>query len=108
MEVMLDHGFDCRQNVVGITVVLRHSGPGLDGTQVGLVHLHARARHAVQAGHVVFMRMSENDEIHFVEMGADAVGHQRRVEGDARVRTLHDDLISVGVLAGFLPEINKD
>jgi hypothetical protein len=69
-----------------------------------VVHVHRGLRQAVQAGHVVFVHMTQHDGIDAIQRRPDAVGHQRRIEGHAQVRTGHDHLVAVGVLAVAVAE----
>ena len=66
------------------------------------MHLHGRTAQAAQRHHVVFMHVAEDDEIDLVQVGPDVARHLGRVEGDARVGALHQHLVAIGVLAGFV------
>ena len=61
---------------------------------------------AVQTRHVVFVHMAQDDQVHRVQLGADAVGHLGRVKGHAHVSPLHDQLVPVGVFAGLLAQVH--
>ena len=91
-----------------VAVVAREAGPRARGVEVGLVHLHHRARHAAQPGHVVLVNVAEHDEVDRLERRPDALRDQRRVEGDARVAAFHQHLVAVGVLARLLAQPHRD
>ena len=84
----------------------RHAVPGLHRRQVGLVHLHGGVAQAAQRHRVVFVHMAQQHHVGLVQVRPDVQRHARRVEGHAGVAALHDDLIAVGVLAGFITQID--
>ena len=82
--------------------------PALRGRQIGDVHMHGRLRQAVQGGHVVLMHVAEDHEVGGVELFADVVGDNRRVEGGLGIGAAHDDLIGIRVFAVLLAEEHRD
>jgi hypothetical protein len=94
-----DHRAQALAGVARVAVVPGQPRPASGGLDIGLVHPDGRVRQAVQAGHVVLVHMAQDDGIDAVQRRSDVVGHQRRVKRHAQVRTGHDHLVAVRVLA---------
>ena len=82
--------------------------PAAGGLHISLMHMHGRARNAMQAAHMIFMDMAEDAQIGVVVGLADAIGYRRRIKHHAAVRAAHDHLIAVGVLAVLFAEKDGD
>ena len=104
----LDGAAQRRQRLRRVAIVVAQAVPRLRGGQVGVVGLHGGARHAVQPGGVVFVHVAQDDAVHLVEFRPDAVGHQRRVERDARISAVHDHLVAIRVLARLAADVNAN
>ena len=84
------------------------AGPAAHRFQVGFVGVDRYAGQSVQARHVVLVHMTEHHQVGVVEVGADPVGHWRRVEHHVGVGAANDDLVAVGVLAVLVAEEDGD
>ena len=106
MEILLHDGVHRVQHILRVAIVLAHAVPRLGSGQVGLMHLHRGVHQAVQPGHVVFVNMAQDDQVHRVQLGPDAVGHLGCVKGHPHVGPLHDELVAVRVLAGLFTQMH--
>ena len=73
-----------------------------------MMDVNRAIRQTVQAGGVVLVHVTLDDEVGAVEILADQVGHAGTVKYRAQLTTLDDDLVAVGIFATLVPAVDAD